>query len=132
MNSVFADMSYFVALLIPRDRLHADAMAFTTTFLGTIVTTEFVLIEVANFFSRPPGRERFLRLVEELYQSSSVELVGASESAVAQGLSLFAARPDQEWSLTDCISFQVMTERGLIDSLTADKHFEQAGFRVLL
>ena len=35
------------------------------------------------------------------------------------------------WSLTDCISFAVMTERGLADALTADHHFEQAGFRAV-
>ena len=41
-------------------------------------------------------------------------------------------RPDKAWSLTDCISFAVMAERGLTEALTADHHFEQAGFRVLL
>lgn len=42
---------------------------------------------------------------------------------------LFASRADKAWSLTDCISFRVMAERGLSDALTADHHFEQAGFR---
>ena len=41
-------------------------------------------------------------------------------------------RPDKEWSLTDCISFEVMAELGLTEALTADHHFEQAGFRALL
>jgi predicted nucleic acid-binding protein len=34
--------------------------------------------------------------------------------------------------LTDCISFVEMESRGLTDALTADHHFEQAGFSVLL
>jgi uncharacterized protein len=38
----------------------------------------------------------------------------------------------KEWSLTDCISFVVMKERGLTDALTPDRHFEQAGFKILL
>jgi predicted nucleic acid-binding protein len=45
------------------------------------------------------------------------------------GFELFASRPDKGWPLTDCISFVVMTERGLREALTADHHFEQAGFR---
>jgi predicted nucleic acid-binding protein len=36
------------------------------------------------------------------------------------------------WVLTDCISFIVMREYGLTDVLTADRHFEQAGFKILL
>jgi predicted nucleic acid-binding protein len=34
--------------------------------------------------------------------------------------------------LIDCVSFVVMEERGMMDALTADEHFEQAGFRALL
>jgi uncharacterized protein len=30
------------------------------------------------------------------------------------------------------MSFIVMIERGITDALTADRHFSQAGFRVLL
>lgn len=39
---------------------------------------------------------------------------------------------EKGWSLTDCTSFHIMAERGLIDALTADEHFAQAGFRPLL
>ncbi len=45
-----------------------------------------------------------------------------------RGLKLYGDRPDKEWSLTDCISFVVMSERHLVDALTRDHHFKQAGF----
>jgi predicted nucleic acid-binding protein len=41
-------------------------------------------------------------------------------------------RPDKEWSLTDCILFVVMEQRGLREALTGDHHFEPAGFVALL
>ena len=41
-------------------------------------------------------------------------------------------RADKEWPLTDCISFVVMPDQGLSEALTADHHFEQAGFKALL
>ena len=48
------------------------------------------------------------------------------------GRQLYRERADKEWPLTDCISFVVMQEHGLAEALTADHHFEQAGFKALL
>jgi len=48
------------------------------------------------------------------------------------GLNLFNSRSDKQWSLTDCISFVVMQEQGVTEALTANRHFEQAGFFSLL
>jgi uncharacterized protein len=45
---------------------------------------------------------------------------------------LFKQRKDKEWGLVDCISFIVMQNREITDALTADIHFQQAGFRALL
>ena len=49
-----------------------------------------------------------------------------------RGIDLYARHPDKEWSLTDCISFAAMEQRGLFEALTGDRHFEQAGFRAML
>ena len=49
-----------------------------------------------------------------------------------QALALFETRPDKEWSVADCAGFEVMRARGITRALTADKHFEQAGFQTLL
>jgi len=47
------------------------------------------------------------------------------------GLDLYRARLDKGYSLTDCISMQIMRREGLTDVLTNDRHFEQEGFRAL-
>ena len=41
-------------------------------------------------------------------------------------------RQDKNWSVTDCTSFVVMREHNLTEALTADRHFEQAGFKAIL
>jgi hypothetical protein len=45
---------------------------------------------------------------------------------------LFTSRADKDWSLTDCLSFIVMGRRNIRQALTADNHFEQAGFHAVL
>ena len=129
---IFADTSFFVALLNPRDALAASARQAALKYPVPVVTTEFVLIEVANFFSRPTSRDGYAEFVSKLQTDPQTKIVSASSALSKRGLSLFANRPDKEWSLTDCISFEVMAEFGLTDALTADHHFEQAGFRALL
>lgn len=63
---------------------------------------------------------------------SKVEIVSLSEQLYTQAFQLYCQRLDKEWGLVDCISFIVMQERGITEALTADEHFQQAGFRVLL
>jgi predicted nucleic acid-binding protein len=58
--------------------------------------------------------------------------VAAHRTIGRQGLELHSRRADKEWSLTDCISFFVMQERGIHQALAHDHHFEQAGFEALL
>jgi predicted nucleic acid-binding protein len=61
-----------------------------------------------------------------------VAIVASSRELFRRGFDLYADRPDKEWSLTDCISFVVMTDRRITDALTGDHHFEQAGFVAIL
>jgi predicted nucleic acid-binding protein len=51
---------------------------------------------------------------------------------LTRAFQLFSDRADKEWGLTDCVSFVVMADRGTREALTADEHFQQAGFVPLL
>lgn len=132
MKMVFVDTSYYVAMLSARDALRPAAVSFTSNYRERYLTTEFVLTEVATFFTRPAARAGFVNLVHDLRADPRTEIVSASSDLFERAFQLFANRPDKEWSLTDCISFVVMQDCGLLDALTADRHFEQAGFRPLL
>jgi len=62
----------------------------------------------------------------------NAQIVGASEDLYRRAFELFRQREEKEWSLTDCLSFIAMQERGITESLTSDEHFTQAGFKALL
>lgn len=66
---VFADTAFYVGMLLPRDDLHKVAMEFATDPRLRVTTTEFVLLEVANHFSRSPGRSLISGLFRRLASS---------------------------------------------------------------
>lgn len=132
MSEVFADTSYFVALLNPADRFHSVARAQTQAVVTSLVTTEWVLVELANYFRRADNRRLFVALYEDLTNDERVRIVPATTELFERGIQRYRERADKDWSLTDCISFLVMEQRQLADAMTLDHHFEQAGFTVLL
>jgi predicted nucleic acid-binding protein len=64
--------------------------------------------------------------------SPRVRIIPLDSRLLNRGLERMAARPGKDWSLTDCISFVVMENENITEALTADRHFEQAGFTALL
>lgn len=132
MNEVFADAFYFIAVLNPSDHFHRVAVETTTTLNRTLVTTTWVLAEVADALSSPEIRRLTHRFLQRIEKDQSTRIIEANSYWYARGLQLYGSRPDKSWSLTDCISFEVMAEHQIHDVLTADHHFTQAGFRALL
>ena len=132
MKPVFADTSYFVALAGPNDALHARAVNLSANLLPRIVTTEYVFVEAGGLLCDRRDRMALVNLVRDLLSEPGVQIVSASAALFRAGFDLFAARPDKEWSLTDCTSFVVMQHEGITEALTGDHHFEQAGFIALL
>ena len=132
MTPLFADTSYYIAILNPRDRFHRQATALSDELRRGVVTTDFVLIEVANWLASSSNRGAFWRLLESIEADEPTSVVRADHELFVEGARVYRQRPDKEWSLTDCISFVVMKQQDLTEALTADRHFEQAGFRALL
>jgi len=132
MKSVFADTFYFLALLNERDAAHKRAVVASRGAGLGLVTTEFVLIELADALCRPEQREEVLALCNVVETDPAFRLVHATSELIQRGRKLYRERADKEWPLTDCISFVVMQDHGLSEALTADHHFEQAGFKALL
>jgi predicted nucleic acid-binding protein len=132
MSTYFADTSYFLALLIPDDVAHGKALEFAQRSGDPLLTTDWVIVEMGNFLSDSSVREVFVRWLQVLRNDPRVRIVEATPQLLDAGIELFGERRDKDWSLTDCLSFVVMKEYGIAEALTADHHFEQAGFVALL
>jgi predicted nucleic acid-binding protein len=132
MNDVFLDTAYLIALFNARDEWHARAKGIAPSITGRSVTTAWVLTELIDGFRHPSKRAKVMEFLEDMEADDRFITVPPTEELFRAGLRFFEKRPDQEWSLTDCISFVVMERKGLRDAATTDHHFEQAGFNVLL
>ena len=134
MEKLFADASYWIALVNPRDELHDRAVRVTRQNASAqIVTSEMVLVELLNSFS-DAGRLRQAagEMVQQLRKTSGIKIVAQSVQQFESALSRYLRAADKSGSLTDCASFQIMESEAIQAALTYDQHFVQAGFAALL
>ena len=129
---LLVDTGYFLALADPRDQHHARAAAWSKTVRETLAVTEYVLVEIVNGMSYPRARDPAHDIVQAVRLKRQFTYLPASAELLEAGLDLHRRSHDKEWSLTDCISFHVMRERGITRALAYDHHFAQAGFEPLL
>ena len=135
MRSAFADTGYWIALINPNDGLHGKAIAVANELEPcNIITSDMVLAEVLNMFADrgPQLRDIAVQAVEAIKEDARIEIVPQTRRLFQEAFDLYRKRPDKGWSLTDCASFVIMTERKITDCLTHDTHFEQNGFAALL
>jgi len=129
---VLLDTSGLVAYLDASAASHADAETFFHAAPSRL-THSFVLAEfVALCHARRLNRELSLSFVTDLLQNPEVEVIWVDELLIRAALEFLKRRSDKNYSLCDAVSFLVMQERTIMEALTTDHHFEQAGFRRLL
>jgi len=131
---LFADTFYWVALLNRSDAFHGRVTAFARS-LGTtrVVTTDEVLTEVANWYSRwgPHWRGEATALIHDVRTDPAIDVLPQTRGDFDAALALYEARPDKGYSLTDCRSMVALRALGVTEVLTNDRHFSQEGFTVL-
>jgi uncharacterized protein len=132
MTPVFLDTSYLLALVVESDENHARALAWRNALRVPFVTTEFVLIELADGLSKRATRHLACGVIDSIRMGRGVTVVKPTRELILRGYTLYKRSRDKSWSLTDCISFELMYDRHLTDALTHDHHFEQARLRALL
>jgi uncharacterized protein len=132
MTVRFVDTYYLLALVNSRDKDHEKATRHSQGRVGGLLVTTWVLVEFGDALSAVDSRTRAARFIRGFISQPFVEVIQPSQAQFELGLDIYENRQDKEWSLTDCLSFLVMRERGIVDALTADHHFEQAGFRALM
>jgi predicted nucleic acid-binding protein len=131
-HSVFVDTGYLLALERRTDENHRRALEHWRSLRGQglprLVTSTYVFDEVVTYLNSRGLHTSAVKMGKRLLESSSVELVRVGDDIFHAAFGLFEERPDKRYSLTDCVSFVLMRERGISVALAFDRHFEQEGF----
>lgn len=131
MAELFVDTSAWYPLVM---RSHPDHAGLATTLREQvaagvrIVTTNLVISETHALLMRRASSAVALEFVQRVKQPPNLVVhstEGLERSAVEEWLTRFS---DQAFSLCDAVSFAVMSERGIREALTLDRHFAAAGF----
>ena len=95
--------------------------------LPPLVTTTYIFDEVVTLFKSRGYHAQAIQAGNNL-RSPGIELVHVDEPLFDAGWAYFVQHADKQYSLTDCISFVLMSRRRMTHDFTFDHHFGQAGF----
>jgi len=131
-REVFVDTGYLLALERRTDQNHPQALEHWRSLreggLPCLVSTTYVFDETVTYLNARGLHASAMKVGTRLLASPSVELVHVGEDLFRKAFDLLGRRPDKRYSLTDCVSFVVMRERGISAALAFDRHFDQEGF----
>lgn len=128
---IFVDTSFIIALVNVRDQYHQEAISIADEYdKQLLVITDAVILEIANALSRNYKSEA-IQIIENFFVSKNVEVVSLTPALFDRAFYLYKDREDQTWGLVDCISFIVMQDRNMNIAFTFDRHFVQAGFKII-
>lgn len=134
INHYFLDASYIIALELSDDQNHIRALKHWQSLNKKqlhLITTSYIFDEVVTFLNSRNLHKKAVDIGIRLINSSVVEFIHIDENLFFNGWTFFQKHKDKSYSLTDCISFIIMSRLSIKSALTFDRHFEQAGFHKL-
>ena len=137
MSDLFADTAGWGHLVDPTQAYHSLAATLYRSARQQgrkLITTNYIITELVALLTSPlrVPRPSIIAFIESLQASPHVKIVHVDPALDEQAWQLLVQRQDKDWSLVDCSSFVIMRQCGIMEALTTDHHFEQAGFVRLL
>lgn len=131
MRTLFVDTGAWVAVADRSDQYHAEAAAFYRDVFvryNRLLTTGLVLAEAYALLRRGMTTELALRWLDGVLASPRIDVVYEDQETLARARLLLARYTDQDFSLTDAVSFIVMRHRRVREVFSFDGHFLLGGF----
>jgi predicted nucleic acid-binding protein len=134
-RAVFLDTSGWIAAAVRSQSRHEAARAAYTSAVRQgyrIVLTPMILGESHALFLRLLGREKATAALESAISDPTHVVLPVDDALVKIAVERWL-RPyrDQDFSLCDAVSFEVMKREEITRALSIDQHFVTAGFEIV-
>jgi uncharacterized protein len=134
-DTVCVDTSALLAVANPRDQYHSAAVAAARTHLsegGRFIGSVLVLGELHGHLLQRRGATQARAVLDALLHDSAYAWEAVSARVVSEAVANWLERfGDQEFSLTDAVSFQLMRSHRVTVAFAYDEDFRTAGFGLL-
>ena len=131
---IFVDTSSWIAVSDRGEANHTKAVHIFRQLMnrrGLLVTTNLVIAEAHILLRRRLGQSAAMAFLDSLHQSAHVEIVYPGMEHELEAIRILKQFQDQDFSLTDAISFAVMRKSKITEAFSFDHHFVIAGFNIL-
>jgi uncharacterized protein len=130
---VLLDTSGLLCYIHQNEPQHQEAVQLLNNLNRKSLTHSYVLAElIALALIRRFPRFAVLAFVMDLLDNPDIVIVWVDKQLHREAMQLLVDRQDKTYSLCDAVSFVLMRQRGTVEALTTDRHFEQEGFVKLL
>ncbi len=132
--AVFVDTWAWLAFVDKRDDNHVVARVASEDLIEQkipLITTNFVLAEATTLIRYKvyhPAAVVFRRMIRQMVNDEILQVVRITTAHEEAAGEIFDRYDSMDLSITDCTSFVVMRELGLIEAFTGDHHFRAMGF----
>jgi len=133
-HRVFVDTSAWIAVADTNESHHKAAVEIYAHLLRSQVnfaTTILVVAETQAWLRRRMGVDAALSFLKSVNESPRIEVVYPNARLEAEAKRILRQFTDQDFSLTDAISFACMKQMGLKEAFTYDNHFATAGLGIV-
>jgi uncharacterized protein len=126
---IFVDTSFWIALWLPRDDHHDEAVDLLRQHsAGALLTSNHIRGETWTFVRRREGHRAAVGFLDRLEQTTRLQIVFVSEQLEGQALRWLRRHDEREFSFVDATSFALMRSLRIKEALAFDGDFEAAGF----
>ena len=123
-----ADTSFWVALLLRRDRHHQSALRIWQRDPGPLLCTNHVAGETWTFLRRRSGHADAVQFLDAVTSSPRVTLFHVDEETEIEAQRWLRRHAEREYSFVDAVSFATIRRQRLTEALAFDGDFSAAGF----